>query len=133
MAKTSVLSSKILTAIGAEHGDSKELSRALTVAPQMIAAAGIQPVGRDTDAFENAIHYVLGEEGRKQSTMPLDELSQIADMVKGDLLKRGLNHDLASLAVAYMTSREDAAYSLGLAVGLTFARCLGGEPPVQPA
>jgi hypothetical protein len=128
--RTSTLPEEMLDAIGAESGDDEQLSRALSIAPHVIAAAGIQPIGRDTNAFSSALDHVLGEAGRASSEQPYEQLSAIADQLEEEMKRRGITTDLAALATAYMTPREDAAYSLGLAVGLTFARCLDDAPPI---
>jgi hypothetical protein len=125
----------ILMYIGDDVANLEQLKRALDVAPNVIAASGIDPVGQDSEAFRRALKHVIDPKNGALSKSAYAQLTA-ADEIIADADKQGRpdtsldllteSKSLAELAILYSWPLEDAAYTLGLAIGLTFACGIGG-------
>lgn len=99
-------------ATGTYHGD---LRRAMDEAPKLLIAGGLsQPFNTDLryDGYQ-ATDHVLSDSARAESAEAAAELTSAGAQ---------LQVDVTALVHTFANPRIDAAYALGLAVGLTFGR-----------
>ena len=102
------------------------LERAMSVAPGLLAVDGLlgAAADRDHEAFYGALGSVMSKEGKAQADNAYKTLCELDRLVDVEMHKRLLGEEhgeFAELVIVYTCVREDAAYALGLAVGLLFA------------
>jgi hypothetical protein len=104
----------------------EELERALSAAPGLLAVEGILGgvSARDHESYYAALKLVMSDDKARESEDAYQTLTALDKLVGPELHGRLLDtetDEFAEQAILYSSPRENAAYALGLAVGLLFA------------
>jgi hypothetical protein len=132
----SLLKSLCAMDVDAEGRDAG-FARALTISPRLLASSGLLAVKYDSNSedYGDAIREVMPAEHRADVEACADVLERIAkapgieeaiEALQLDKENPQRPTDLGAVATQHAWPQVDAAYGLGVAMGITFARQMGG-------